>query len=174
MRQSICVLFVDQISANTYRSQNSVAATVFCLSSCEAAAYDAAFCICLLADHHRLQPRFASHVFASAAKATVMRRLEYDNGGDRGILLQHCGCFLFRVWDWCKRCCKQVKAIWCCPARSPSIIQPGECCSFGTSVGSGALTLRRAVLIATVCEFSGAVTLGRGVSSAARSGPCTH
>ena len=30
-------------------------------------------------------------------------------------------------------------------------------------MGSGALTLRRAVLIATVCEFSGAVTLGRGV-----------
>ncbi|KAL0035049.1 hypothetical protein WJX79_008374 [Trebouxia sp. C0005] len=36
--------------------------------------------------------------------------------------------------------------------------------SFGTSVGSGALTLRRAVLVASVCELSGAVTLGRGVS----------
>ncbi|KAL3132485.1 hypothetical protein ABBQ32_009033 [Trebouxia sp. C0010 RCD-2024] len=36
--------------------------------------------------------------------------------------------------------------------------------SFGTSVGSGALTLQRAVLIAAVCEFSGAVTLGAGVS----------
>ena len=37
-------------------------------------------------------------------------------------------------------------------------------CSFGTSVGSGALTLQRAVLIAAVCEFSGAVSLGAGVS----------
>lgn len=36
--------------------------------------------------------------------------------------------------------------------------------SFGTSVGSGAFTLRRAVLVASVCELSGAVTLGRGVS----------
>lgn len=37
------------------------------------------------------------------------------------------------------------------------------CCSFGTSVGSGALTLRRAVVIAAFCEFTGAVTLGAGV-----------
>lgn len=37
------------------------------------------------------------------------------------------------------------------------------CCSFGTSVGSGALTLRRALLIAAFCEFTGAVTLGAGV-----------
>lgn len=145
--------------------------------SCEAAAYDAAFCIGLLADHDRLQPatrgfNHAPHVFASAAKATVMRRLEYDDGGYRSILLQRCGCFLFRVWDRSKRRCKQVKAIWCSAARSPSSSHPGECCSFGTSVGSGALTLRRAVLIATVCEFSGAVTLGRGVSSAVCSGAC--
>ena len=37
--------------------------------------------------------------------------------------------------------------------------------SFGTSVGSGAVTLRQAVLIAVVCEVAGAVGLGRGVSN---------
>jgi len=36
--------------------------------------------------------------------------------------------------------------------------------SFGTSLGSGALTLRQAVCIAAVCEILGAVTLGAGVS----------
>lgn len=37
-------------------------------------------------------------------------------------------------------------------------------CSFGTSVGSGALTIKKAIIAAAFCEFSGAVTLGQGVS----------
>ena len=37
--------------------------------------------------------------------------------------------------------------------------------SFGTSVGSGAVSLRQAVFIAVVCEVAGAVGLGRGVSN---------
>ena len=36
--------------------------------------------------------------------------------------------------------------------------------SFGTSIGSGALTMRRAVVIAAGCEVLGAVTLGHGVA----------
>ena len=35
--------------------------------------------------------------------------------------------------------------------------------SFGTSVGSKALTMRQAMAIAAVCEVAGAVSLGRGV-----------
>lgn len=33
--------------------------------------------------------------------------------------------------------------------------------SFGTSVGSGVLTMRSACLIATVCEISGAILIGK-------------
>ena len=52
----------------------------------------------------------------------------------------------------------------CLPAKLCAGTQlPVSSCSFGTSVGSGALTLRRAVVIAAFCEFSGAVTLGAGV-----------
>ncbi|KAK9820465.1 hypothetical protein WJX72_010651 [[Myrmecia] bisecta] len=36
--------------------------------------------------------------------------------------------------------------------------------SFGTSIGSGALTMRKAIVIAAFCEVAGAVTLGAGVS----------
>ena len=36
--------------------------------------------------------------------------------------------------------------------------------SFGTSIGSGALTMRKAIGIAAVCEVLGAVTLGHGVA----------
>ena len=37
--------------------------------------------------------------------------------------------------------------------------------SMATSVGSGALSLRSAILIASVCELGGAVLLGRAVSA---------
>lgn len=37
--------------------------------------------------------------------------------------------------------------------------------SMGTSVGSGALTLRGAVLVAAICEFSGSVLVGKHVTS---------
>lgn len=33
--------------------------------------------------------------------------------------------------------------------------------SFGTSVGSGVLTIRQACVLATVCEISGAVLIGK-------------
>lgn len=42
--------------------------------------------------------------------------------------------------------------------------------AMGTSVGSGALTMRRAVLIAAVLEFSGAFTLGANVTETIQSG----
>ncbi|HET7275778.1 MAG TPA: anion permease, partial [Longimicrobiaceae bacterium] len=42
--------------------------------------------------------------------------------------------------------------------------------AMGTSVGSGALTLRRAILIAAVFEFSGAVLVGTHVTDTIRSG----
>jgi inorganic phosphate transporter, PiT family len=42
--------------------------------------------------------------------------------------------------------------------------------AMGTSVGSGALTLRRAVIIAAVFEFSGAVLVGTHVSETVRKG----
>ena len=41
---------------------------------------------------------------------------------------------------------------------------------FGTSVGSRAITLKQAVAIAAVCEFSGAVAMGNLVSGTIRSG----
>jgi len=37
--------------------------------------------------------------------------------------------------------------------------------SMGTSVGSGALTLRGAILVAAICEFSGSVLVGKHVTS---------
>ena len=42
--------------------------------------------------------------------------------------------------------------------------------AMGTSVGSGALTLRRAVIIAAVLEFSGAFFLGSSVSETLQKG----
>ena len=42
--------------------------------------------------------------------------------------------------------------------------------AFATSVGSGALTLRDAVAIAAVCEFSGAVLFGGAVTETIRKG----
>ena len=42
--------------------------------------------------------------------------------------------------------------------------------AFATSVGSGALTLRDAVAIAAVCEFSGAVLMGGAVTETVRKG----
>ncbi len=42
--------------------------------------------------------------------------------------------------------------------------------AMGTSVGSGALTLRRAVLVAAVFEFGGAVLVGSGVTETIRKG----
>ena len=37
--------------------------------------------------------------------------------------------------------------------------------SFGTSIGSGALNMKQAILIASVMEVAGAVTLGSGVAN---------
>ena len=42
--------------------------------------------------------------------------------------------------------------------------------AMGTSVGSGALTLRRAVIVAAVLEFSGAFLAGSPVSETVRKG----
>lgn len=42
--------------------------------------------------------------------------------------------------------------------------------ALGTSVGSGALTIRRAVILAAICEFSGAFIAGRNVSSTVMKG----
>ena len=42
--------------------------------------------------------------------------------------------------------------------------------SFATSVGSKALSLRQAVLVAAVCEFGGSMLLGSGVTSTIRKG----
>lgn len=42
--------------------------------------------------------------------------------------------------------------------------------AMGTSVGSGALTLRRAVIVAAIFEFSGAVLVGTNVSETVRQG----
>ena len=42
--------------------------------------------------------------------------------------------------------------------------------AMGTSVGSGALTLRRAVIVAAVLEFSGAFLAGSSVSETVRKG----
>ncbi|EFN59965.1 hypothetical protein CHLNCDRAFT_133070 [Chlorella variabilis] len=41
--------------------------------------------------------------------------------------------------------------------------------SFGSSVGSGALTMKQAILMASICEFSGAVLMGSGVTETIRS-----
>ena len=42
--------------------------------------------------------------------------------------------------------------------------------SFGTSVGARALTMKQAILVASVCEFGGAVLLGSGVTDTIKSG----
>lgn len=42
--------------------------------------------------------------------------------------------------------------------------------ALGTSVGSGALTLKRAVILAAICEFSGAFIAGRNVSATVMKG----
>jgi hypothetical protein len=42
--------------------------------------------------------------------------------------------------------------------------------AFGTSVGAKAITLKQAIVIAAVCEFTGAVLMGAGVASTIRSG----
>lgn len=42
--------------------------------------------------------------------------------------------------------------------------------AMGTSVGSGALTLRRAVILAAICEFAGAFIVGSNVSKTVRKG----
>ena len=36
-------------------------------------------------------------------------------------------------------------------------------CSFGTSIGSGALSMGQAIIIASIFEITGAITLGSGV-----------
>ncbi|PSC68172.1 Phosphate-repressible phosphate permease isoform A [Micractinium conductrix] len=40
--------------------------------------------------------------------------------------------------------------------------------SFGTSVGAGALSMKQALLVATICEFGGAVLMGSGVTDTIR------
>merc|ERR1719446_1743508 len=42
--------------------------------------------------------------------------------------------------------------------------------SFGSSVGSKALTLKQAVVVATICEFVGCVTMGASVTDTVRKG----
>ena len=92
--------------------------------------------------------------------------------GSRGLLQQRCGCIRFCVRDRSERCSQQVAlsdkfgTVHCLLFLRIEAKQHFKlllACSFGTSVGSGALSLQRAVLIAAVCEFSGAVSLGAGV-----------
>ena len=63
--------------------------------------------------------------------------------------------------------CRKFEILVHCGKAEPSVMVAAPARSFGTSVGSGALTLRQTALIAAVCELSGALTLGAGVRPAA-------